>query len=103
MKNIQNESRIKKVVRQRCTLSPLLFNAYIQEAINTIRYRTQLGIKLNLHRINILKFADGIEILAVIEINFKIILETMKETIECVLNINMRARKTKFDLMIIVV
>lgn len=37
MGDIQKESKIKKGVRQECTLSPLIFNAYIQEAIDTIR------------------------------------------------------------------
>jgi glycine betaine/choline ABC-type transport system substrate-binding protein len=37
--NIQKESKIKKGVRQGCTSSPLIFNAYIQKVIDIIRER----------------------------------------------------------------
>lgn len=56
MGDIQKQSR-------RGSLSPLIFNSYIQEAINTIRDRTQLEIKINGYRIHMLRYADDIAIL----------------------------------------
>lgn len=38
--DIQKEKIIFKGVRQRCTLTPLIINAYIQEAIDAIRQNT---------------------------------------------------------------
>jgi hypothetical protein len=63
MEDIQKDSKIKKGVRQGCT-SLLIFNAYIQEAIDTIRERIQLEIKVNGYKIDMLRFADGIAIIA---------------------------------------
>lgn len=34
---IEEETRLRKGVRQGCTLFPSIFNTYIQEAINTMR------------------------------------------------------------------
>jgi len=52
-------------IRQECTLSPLIFNAYIQEAIDTIRDKTQLGIKINVYKLDMLRFINNIAINAV--------------------------------------
>lgn len=70
MGDIQKESTIKKGVGQGCILSLLIFNAYIQGAIDTIRDRTQLGIKVNGHRIDMLRFADDIMTIAKNEKDF---------------------------------
>lgn len=45
--DIQKQSKIEKGFRQGCTLSSLIINAYIQEAIDTILDRTQLEIKVS--------------------------------------------------------
>lgn len=44
---IEGEARIRKGVRQDYTLSHIIFNVYIQEAIDMIREKTQLGKKFN--------------------------------------------------------
>jgi len=41
------ESKLNRGVRQVCTLSPVIFNAYIQEAIDMIKENTNLGININ--------------------------------------------------------
>ena len=95
MENIQKESRIKKGVRQGCTLSPLIFNAYIQEAIDIIRDKTQLGIKINGYRIDMLRFADDIAIVAENERDLRKILKTMELIMEKDLHMKMNSKKTK--------
>jgi len=50
-------------VRQGCTLSPSLFNLYVQEAINKVREVIEVGIRINGERIDMLRFADDIEVI----------------------------------------
>lgn len=47
MKNEEKTARITKGVRQGCPLSPIIFNAYIQEAIDIIRDNANIRIKIN--------------------------------------------------------
>lgn len=96
--DIQKESKIKKGVRQGCTLctlSPLIFNAYIQEAIDIIRERIQLGIKVNGYRIDMLRFADDIAIIAENEKDLKTLLETLEQVMEKDLHMKINTKKTK--------
>jgi len=61
VKRIQDEvekAKINRGVRQGCTLSPIIFNAYIQEAIDMIKENNNLGIKINGQKINMLRFTD---------------------------------------------
>lgn len=67
-KRVQNKERD---VRQGCTLSPLILNAYIQEATDTIRERIQIEVKVNDYKIDTLRFADNITILAENENDFR--------------------------------
>lgn len=61
MSEIEEDSSIRKGVRQGCTtLSPSIFNTYIQEAIDIARAKTRLGIMLNSWKIDMLRFADDI-------------------------------------------
>lgn len=57
---IEVEARIIKGVRQRCTLSPSIFNVYTQEVINIIREKTHFGVKLNGQKIDITVEAEKI-------------------------------------------
>jgi len=91
---IQKESKIKKCVRQGCTLSPLIFNAYIQEAIDTIKDETQLGVKVNGYRINIWRFMDDIAIIVENETDLTKILMTLEQVMEKNLHIKMNTKKT---------
>jgi len=91
----QKESKIKKGVRQGCTLSPLIFNAYIQEAIDIIREKIQLGIKVNGYRIDMLRFADDIAIIAENEKDLKTLLETLEQVMEKDLHMKINTKKTK--------
>jgi len=65
-------------VRQGCNLWPLLFNIYIEKAINECKeYCT--GIKVNGMRRQMLRFADDIAIIAQDEINLKRALESLDD------------------------
>lgn len=52
--------KTKHVFINGCYLSPIIFNAYIREAIDLIKERIQLGVKLNGWKIEMLRFADDI-------------------------------------------
>jgi len=57
------EAGIRKGVRQGCKLSPLLFNIYTEQAINECK-EYYPGIKVNGVRMQMLRFADDIAIIA---------------------------------------
>jgi len=76
IKESKREAAIRKGVREGCNLSPLLFNIYLEQAINECKeYCT--GIKINGVRIQMLSFADDIAIIAQDEINLKRALESL--------------------------
>jgi len=69
-KKSKKEATVRKGVRQGCNISPLLFNIYIEQAINECKeYCT--GINVNGTRIRMLRFADDITIRAQYKINLK--------------------------------
>ena len=77
----KREATIRKGVRQGCILSPLVFNIYIEQAINECKeYCT--GIKVNGMRIQMLRFADDIEIIAKDEISLKRALESLDDILK---------------------
>jgi len=61
----EEEVKINRGVRQCCTLSPIIFNVYIQEAIDMIKEYANLGIKINGQKICMLRFANDIALIAV--------------------------------------
>uniref|UniRef100_A0A8D8R4I6 Craniofacial development protein 2 n=1 Tax=Cacopsylla melanoneura TaxID=428564 RepID=A0A8D8R4I6_9HEMI len=72
---------IKKGVRQGCQISPYLFNIYIEKAINESK-ECCTGVMLSGRRVQMLRFADDIAVLAPDEFNLKRSLETMNEVFE---------------------
>jgi len=72
---------IRKGVRQGCILSPSIFNAYIQEEIDIIREKIHLGIKMNGRKIDMLRFADDIAVIAENEEELQRMLRCMEETL----------------------
>ena len=70
IKENEREAVFRKGAKKACNLLPLVFNIYIEKAINEYKgYCT--GIKLNGTRIQMLKFADYIAIVAQDELNQK--------------------------------
>ena len=73
------EARIKKGVRQGCALSPVIFNVYIEKAINEIKEKAP-GISIHGERISMLRFADDIAVVAETEGDLKKVLTNMERT-----------------------
>lgn len=89
------EAKINKGVRQGCTPSPIIFNAYIQEAIEKIKEDTNLGIIVNGHKISMLRFADDIALIAETEEDLQQLIKTMDEIFIKDLRMKINVQKTK--------
>uniref|UniRef100_A0A8D9E3Z3 Craniofacial development protein 2 n=1 Tax=Cacopsylla melanoneura TaxID=428564 RepID=A0A8D9E3Z3_9HEMI len=84
------KASIRKGVRQGCKISPDLFNVYIEKVINECK-EFCTGIILNGLRIQMLRFADDIAVLAPDEMNLRRILEIMDDIFKKYhMNINMK-------------
>jgi hypothetical protein len=94
IKENKRENRIRKVVRQCCNLSPLLFNIYVQQAINECKECCS-GIKVNRIRIQMLSFADDIAIMAQGEINLKRALESLEDILKIKQKVKINRKKTE--------
>uniref|UniRef100_A0A8D8YBS6 Craniofacial development protein 2 n=1 Tax=Cacopsylla melanoneura TaxID=428564 RepID=A0A8D8YBS6_9HEMI len=87
---------IRKGVRQGCQISPYLFNIYIEKAIEEIK-ECCTGILLSGKRVQMLRFADDIAVLAPDEFNLKRSLETMNEVFE---KYRMRINMKKTEILV---
>lgn len=87
---------IRKGVRQGCQISPYLFNIYIEKAIEEIK-ECCTGILLSGRRVQMLRFADDIAVLAPDEFNLKRSLETMNEVFE---KYRMRINMKKTEILV---
>lgn len=59
----KKEANIRQGVRQGCPLSPILFNLFIEVAINEVKENT-LGVIINGQQIHSIRFSDDIALLA---------------------------------------
>jgi len=91
----QEIAEIKKGVRQGCSLSPCLFNLYVQEAINRVRELTQVGIKIQGENVDMLRFADDIAVLTENEEDLQNILTVMNSIFREEYNMKINKAKTK--------
>uniref|UniRef100_A0A8D9A6I6 Craniofacial development protein 2 n=1 Tax=Cacopsylla melanoneura TaxID=428564 RepID=A0A8D9A6I6_9HEMI len=95
------EAKIRQGVRQGCCISALLFNCYIQKALDEMRreMETWPGIKVNGIKIDMIRYADDIALIAPSEEELKAALETMNKIL--ISNYNMKINKNKTKIMIV--
>ncbi|KAI5728729.1 hypothetical protein M8J77_020289 [Diaphorina citri] len=94
--NENQTAKIKKGVRQGCNISPYLFNIYIEKAIQECK-ETCTGIVLNGLRVQMLRFADDIAVIAPDEYNLKRVLENMNEILE---DYKMKINMSKTEILV---
>ena len=73
------EARIRKGVRQGCALSPIIFNVYIEKAINEIKEKSS-GVNIHGEKVSMLRFADDIAVVAETEKDLKKTLLNMEKS-----------------------
>lgn len=88
----REEARIRRGVRQGCGLSPLLFNIYIQQAINEFNETQTSGVYIHGERINTIRYADDIALITESEEELRQALEDMDNVFR---NYNIKLNKTK--------
>lgn len=86
---------IRRGVRQGCGLSPLLFNIYIQQAINEFRQGRKTGVCIHGERIDTIRYADDIALLAETKEDLIEALTDMDEIFHNNYNIKINKSKTK--------
>ena len=95
--NCEEEAKIRKGVRQGCSLSPIIFNMYIEEAMNKVKEGScNEGIKIHGERIIMLRFADDIVLLAE---NEKSLQETLCKMEEILIKYKMKINSKKTKVM----
>ncbi|KAL1447191.1 hypothetical protein WDU94_013942 [Cyamophila willieti] len=95
------EAKIRQGVRQGCCISTLLFNCYIQKALDETRKELESwpGIKVNGTKIDMIRYADDIALIAPSEEELKTALDTMNNILSS--NYNMKINKTKTKFMVV--
>jgi len=91
--NVKKCALIKKVVRQGCSLSLLLFNIFIESAIKKLKSKTK-GVKINERQIHSIRFADDIAIVAENECDLNNMLTSLSIALEKI-QLKINAKKTK--------
>ena len=92
----EREASIQKGVRQGCSLSPLLFNLYIEQAINEVKEKFGDGVTVQGEVIKTLRFADDIVVLSESAEDLEDLLNGMNETLKAY---NMKINKGKTKVM----
>lgn len=96
-----SEARIRQGVRQGCCLSPVLFNCYIQKALDEVRLEMSEwhGIRVEGTKVDMIRYADDIALTAESVEELKQTLEKMKHILNT--KYNMRINKNKTKVMVI--
>jgi hypothetical protein len=92
---IEKEAWIKKGVRQGCSLSPLIFNIYIEEALNEVREKMNVGVTIQGEKVGMLHFADDIVVLAENRDELERFLNEMDTVLKENYSMNVNRSKTK--------
>lgn len=93
--NEERTSAILKGVRQGCSLSSLLFNIYIEEAINEVKEKYGKGVKVHGETLKMLRFADDIVVLAESKEDLEEILNGMDSVMKREYHLKINRNKTK--------
>lgn len=89
--NERGTAKIRQGVRQGCSLSPLIFNVFIESAIQKISEIIDKGVKFNGKVIKFVRFADDIAAIAETQNDLQILLNTMDSIFKefsLIININ---------------
>lgn len=89
------EARIGKGVRQGCGLSPLLFNIYIEEAIQEFLATNSHGIKVNGKLYSTIRFADDIALITENERDMENALNHINKLLQEKCGMRINKKKTK--------
>ena len=82
---ITTNAQIQKGVRQGCTLSPTLFNCYIEKVINIVKAkltRLNIGIKIGIEIAPMIRFADDNVVIAENEVDIQRAVEEINEVLK---------------------
>uniref|UniRef100_A0A8D8R613 Craniofacial development protein 2 n=1 Tax=Cacopsylla melanoneura TaxID=428564 RepID=A0A8D8R613_9HEMI len=92
-----SEARIRQGVRQGCCLSPVLFNCYIQKALDEVRTEMSEwdGIRVEGIKVDMIRYADDIALTAESVEELKETLEKMKYILNTKYNMRINKNKTK--------
>ena len=97
---ITTKTQIKRGVRQGCTLSPPLFNCYIEKVINIVKAkltRLNIGIKIGGEIVSMIRFADDIVVIAESEGDIQRAVEEMDEMLR---TSEMKINSTKTKILV---
>lgn len=92
----EREAAVQKGVRQGCSLSPLLFNLYIEQAMKEIKEKFGEGITVQGEVVKTLRFADDIVILSESARDLEIVLNGMDVVLKNEYKMSINKSKTKF-------
>jgi len=92
---IEKEARIKKGVRQCCSLLPLIFNTYIEETLNEVSEKMDVGVTIQGEKVEMLRFADDIVVLAEDKDELERFLIEMDRVLKENYSMNVNRSKTK--------
>lgn len=85
-------------MRQGCSLSPVLVNAYIKHTIDEFNETTDEGIKIQGEKITMLRYADDIALRAESKEDLKQALKKMNHTLK---NYNMPINENKTKVLVV--
>lgn len=91
----ERQAAIKKGVRQGCSLSPILFNIYVEEAIKEVKDKYRTGVKIQGKRIPMIRFADDIAMLAETKEDLEEMLNGMNNLLSEEFGLRINSSKTK--------
>jgi len=97
---ITANAQIKKGVRQGCTLSPSLFNCYIEKVINTLKAkltRLNIGTKIGGEFFQMIRFSDEIVVIAESEKGIQHAVEEINEVLK---TSEMKINSTKMKILV---